>query len=195
MNSDLEHLRLLSIFYYVRAGIDTFFSMFSLIYIFMGTAFAALPIGMPPQPVATAPSQVEDTDWQTGDEDYDPDPESSDGDDGEQSQQKLSATPPVNPAPPPPAMFAAFGMMFVVMGVIMLVIGLTFALLAFLAGRYISSHRHRVFCLVVAGIGCLSFPLGTILGVFTFIVLLRPSVISLFEPRGEVEMAEAVLPG
>ena len=37
-------------------------------------------------------------------------------------------------------------------------------------------RRARTFSLVMAGVNCLSVPLGTTLGVFTFIVLLRESV-------------------
>jgi hypothetical protein len=37
-----------------------------------------------------------------------------------------------------------------------------------------------MFSLVIAGVNCASFPLGTLLGVFTFIVLLRASVRSLY---------------
>ena len=36
---------------------------------------------------------------------------------------------------------------------------------------------------MVAGLNCLHMPLGTLLGVFTFIVLARPSVQALFEQR------------
>jgi len=36
--------------------------------------------------------------------------------------------------------------------------------------------------MVIAAIGCLEFPYGTALGVFSFIVLGRDSVIQLFNP-------------
>jgi hypothetical protein len=38
-----------------------------------------------------------------------------------------------------------------------------------------------MFCLVTAGLACLFQPVGLVLGVFTFLVLLRPSVKILFE--------------
>jgi len=50
-----------------------------------------------------------------------------------------------------------------------------------LAGRNLTARRNRTFCLVIAGINCVHFPLGTLLGVFTFIVLMRPSVAAQFE--------------
>jgi hypothetical protein len=44
------------------------------------------------------------------------------------------------------------------------------------AGMFLRQRRHRMFCLVVAGFNCLMVPFGTVLGIFTFIVLLRDSV-------------------
>jgi hypothetical protein len=56
------------------------------------------------------------------------------------------------------------------------------ALVLVQAGTYLRQQRRRTFCLVAAGIGCLMQPLGTVLGVFTIIVLMRPSVCAAFEP-------------
>ena len=56
----------------------------------------------------------------------------------------------------------------------------TIAALIIVAGRRLVQHRSRLFCLVVAALMCLSIPFGTILGVFTLIVLSRPSVRQLF---------------
>ena len=55
------------------------------------------------------------------------------------------------------------------------------AILTGLAGRNIARRRRYTFCLVVAAINCLVMPFGTALGVFTIIVLSRPSVKALFE--------------
>lgn len=49
-----------------------------------------------------------------------------------------------------------------------------------LGGIFLRARRHRTFCLIVAGINCLHIPLGTVLGVFTLVVLLRDSVRDLF---------------
>ncbi len=40
----------------------------------------------------------------------------------------------------------------------------------------IRNRRARLFSMVVAGINCINIPFGTALGVFTLIVLLRPSM-------------------
>ncbi|MGB0776268.1 MAG: hypothetical protein ACPGUY_10510, partial [Akkermansiaceae bacterium] len=73
------------------------------------------------------------------------------------------------------------GGMFVVLGVVASLVLLVFAVLEFLAGQKIAERRWRVFCLIIAGVNCMSVPLGTVLGVFTIIVLLRPSVAAKFE--------------
>ncbi|WP_143184349.1 hypothetical protein [Rubritalea squalenifaciens] len=45
-----------------------------------------------------------------------------------------------------------------------------------LSARAMSQRKSRVLSLVTAGMNCLAMPLGTILGVFTFVVLCRDSV-------------------
>ena len=39
-----------------------------------------------------------------------------------------------------------------------------------LSGLFMRARRHRVFSLIVAAINCVHIPLGTLLGVFTFVV-------------------------
>ena len=48
------------------------------------------------------------------------------------------------------------------------------------AGRCLQRRRRYTFCLVMACIACVFFPFGTVLGVFTIIVLVRPTVKALF---------------
>ena len=64
------------------------------------------------------------------------------------------------------------------------VVNLILTALHLLTARRLRQRRGRAFCQIVAGLTCLSFPLGTALGVFTFIVLGRPSVRAAFgDPR------------
>lgn len=74
-----------------------------------------------------------------------------------------------------------FGALFIVMGIGMLVLGLAYAVCMALAGRFIGLHRRYLFCLVMAGLSCAFFPFGTVLGVFTIIVLQKESVRRLFD--------------
>ncbi len=57
---------------------------------------------------------------------------------------------------------------------------ITMAALKFYTAVCLKQRKSRTFCLVVAAISCLEVPYGTILGVFTFLVLERPSVARLF---------------
>ena len=75
------------------------------------------------------------------------------------------------------------GWFFVVIAGLIILLGWTLAVLKFLAGRYLATRKHYTFCFVIAALSCLSFPYGTVLGVFTIIVLARPSVKRLFTPH------------
>jgi hypothetical protein len=87
---------------------------------------------------------------------------------------------PVQPgdqAPPP-----IVGWMFISIASVLILAGWTLAIAIFVAGRFLARRTHYMYCFVVAAIECLFMPLGTILGVFTIIVLVRPSVKALFQP-------------
>lgn len=61
--------------------------------------------------------------------------------------------------------------------------GLCFVLTALAnaaSGWLIRRRRARMFSLVVAALNCMGFPFATTLGVFTFVVLLRDSVVELY---------------
>ncbi|MCW5961539.1 MAG: hypothetical protein KIS76_15355 [Pyrinomonadaceae bacterium] len=134
MNKDLEHLRLLSIFYYIVSGIIALFACIPFIHLFMGIFFLA---NAPEMRAAQKP----------GEPDF-----------------------PVE----------IFGAMFVIIPAIIILLGWTLAVLTFIAGRKLSKQTGYTFCFVIAGLLCMFMPFGTILGVFTIIVLTRDSVKSLF---------------
>src|SRR5262245_47396088 len=77
-----------------------------------------------------------------------------------------------------------FGLLFVVIGGAIVLFGWTLGGLTVYAGRCISRYEKHTFCVVVACVNCLHMPLGTLLGVFTLIVLLRDSVRQLFAQSG-----------
>lgn len=72
------------------------------------------------------------------------------------------------------------GTMFVIIGGVVIVAGWAIGLSLIYAGRCLATHRNYTFCFVVACISCLFMPLGTLLGVFTIVVLMRDSVKELF---------------
>lgn len=131
---DEEHLKMLSLGYLVSAGVSAFYSLFGLLYVFMGimmrTTLSTLP--------------------QT----------------------------PANPAQAPPPAFV--GWIFTFIGLAFFLVAIAVSAARFRAAWCIKHRKWRVFCMVVAGIGCLEFPYGTVLGIFSFLVLGRDSVLELF---------------
>lgn len=74
--------------------------------------------------------------------------------------------------PDPKTFIAIFRWFYLVFGTWCLVS----AVVNLLSGLFMRRLKNRVFSLIVAGFDCLHMPLGTILGIFTFIVLCRESV-------------------
>lgn len=62
------------------------------------------------------------------------------------------------------------------------------------AGRYLTRREKYTFCLVVAAVNCANTPIGTILGVFTIVVLMRPSVKQMFEASRAAQQSPSVKP-
>jgi len=147
---DAEHLRLLSIFYYVFAGFTALTGLLFLFHIFMGLAIVGGTLGPPagvqlsPDNFPSAPSNLLSPEGQSN-------------------------------APP-----SSFGWLFVGVGAFALLSSELFAFLAFLAGRNLAARKGKTLIQVVAALACLHVPFGTVLGVFTFIVLSRPSVAARF---------------
>ncbi len=77
-----------------------------------------------------------------------------------------------------------FGIIFAVVAVIAILIGWTIAILIILAGNFLRQHRRYTFCMVIAALSCLQVPFGTILGVFTIVVLTRDEAKALFNQSG-----------
>jgi len=138
MNQDLEHLRLLTIFHYVVAGMIALFACIPFIHFFIGLALATGAIG---------------------------------GKD-------------------PGA--GAIGLIFAFFGGIFILAGWTLAALVFFSGRNLAARTRYLYCLVMSGVMCLFMPVGTVLGVFTIIVLMRDSVKTLFgQPAAAVQQPPA----
>ena len=73
-----------------------------------------------------------------------------------------------------------FKLMFILIPIIFMLCAWSFSICLIIAGRYLKRRKKYTFCLVMAGISCMFAPFGTVLGVFTIIVLMRPSVKELF---------------
>jgi hypothetical protein len=70
------------------------------------------------------------------------------------------------------------GIFFIVVAGGLILLGWAFAVCILLAGRFIS--KYYTYCLVIAGVECMFNPFGTVLGIFTILTLVRPSVKELF---------------
>lgn len=125
---DLEHLRLLSIFHYVLAGIVALVSLIPSFHLAFGITLATRAA--------------------------EPDP-----------------------------MAAVVGWFIAGMGALMIGMAWALALGLALAGGFIARRTNYTFCVVVAGVACLFAPFGTVLGVLTLVVLLKPEVRELFAPK------------
>jgi len=81
---------------------------------------------------------------------------------------------------PPPAFI---GWAFIILGGLFVVCGWTLAVTVLIAGRKLKKRQTRMYCIVVAALECMMMPFGTVLGVFTILVLMRDSVEQLFASR------------
>jgi hypothetical protein len=77
----------------------------------------------------------------------------------------------------PPKFMAWF---FIVLPSVFILIGWTLACFIIAAGRRLKRCVSRMFCLVIAGLECILMPFGTLLGVFTIVVLMKDSVKQIF---------------
>ena len=77
---------------------------------------------------------------------------------------------------PPPA----FGWLFIIMGSLFIITGWTLASLLLISAGRLRKRRSWTFCFVVACVSCIFAPMGTVLGVFTILVLNRDTVKAAF---------------
>jgi hypothetical protein len=89
----------------------------------------------------------------------------------------IGLPPPPKQGEPPPAFI---GRLFMGLGAGFFLLGESFAACVGAAGRCIRSRTCYWFVFVMACLQCGFFPFGTVLGVFTIVVLSRPSVKEMF---------------
>lgn len=78
--------------------------------------------------------------------------------------------------PKDPFPFLLVGWFFIAFASFWILSGLSFSTCVLLAGRNLKARRRYTFCLVMACIECIFMPFGTVLGIFTIILLLREKV-------------------
>ncbi len=84
---------------------------------------------------------------------------------------------------------AFVGWLFAIIGAIVCAIGLAISICTILSGRFLSRKIKYMYSFVMACIECLFMPFGTILGVFTIIVLSRDSVKVIYGRKEKSENA------
>lgn len=73
------------------------------------------------------------------------------------------------------------GWVMVMFAVGLIVLGWLYALGMILAGRFLRRHRNYIYCLVMACLSLFFTPIGTVLGIFTLVVLAQASVREMFQ--------------
>jgi hypothetical protein len=141
-----ERLRILMIGFYIRGGMMAVFGFFFLIYVAMFAGISFIPESAWSQPSPAANAS--------------PTP-------------SLSVTPSAhqNSGAPPVIMFRIMAGIFSVVTFLIWVVG---GLTAY-AGRCIQKRRHQLLIHIMAALNCLFIPYGTLLGIFTFIILGSPA--------------------
>jgi ABC-type branched-subunit amino acid transport system permease subunit len=86
---------------------------------------------------------------------------------------------------------AFMGWFFIAFSLAWIIAGLTTSVCIFLAGRHLRRRERHMFCVVTAGVMCAFAPFGTVLGVFTLLVLHRPAVKAAFAASEAAEATQA----
>jgi hypothetical protein len=86
--------------------------------------------------------------------------------------------------------------MNIIVGFLMaiLILVTVIGVLQIVAGFKLRNKTNRIFSLVMGVIALPSFPLGTALGVFTIVVLTRPSVIEMYDKQPELKRQRILNP-
>jgi len=80
-----------------------------------------------------------------------------------------------------------FGWFFVFIGGLFFLMGQAVCITIILSGKFIAQRKNYLFTFIIACIACIGFPFGTLLGVFTIIVLSRDSVKELYNNHDSPE--------
>ncbi len=84
------------------------------------------------------------------------------------------------PSPPGRSDSLVIGSLFIIVASIFILLGWALAVAILFVGKFLARRTHYTYCLVVGGVECIFIPFGTVLGIFTIIVLSRPSVKAIF---------------
>ncbi|MGD8388461.1 MAG: hypothetical protein PVG49_15050 [Desulfobacteraceae bacterium] len=75
---------------------------------------------------------------------------------------------------------AVFGWLFLIMGILFFAVGQAASICLIVSGRFLARRKKYMFSFVFACVECIFIPFGTVLGIFTIVVLSRDSVKALY---------------
>ena len=191
MNQNSEYLRLLSIFHYVLGGITFLFSFFPIFHLAIGVFMLSIdPESIESDADASAIEEVESANNDVSsdspleiDVEVDLSIGAKDGGHEETSADEL-------------LVFRFMGAAFTLIASLIMLMGFALSISMIVAGRKLQKQQAYTFCMVIAGIECILFPIHTALGVCTILLLMKPDVRTLFglsslsAPGGNYEIAE-----
>ena len=158
-----QNLHLLAIFHYVVAGFLALMVCFSILYAaFVWTMFAPSSFVDPSH--ESSFSGVEIPPYKELSETMSP----------EEYEEMIMIT------ARPEQIFTSFRTMMMTFISLGILFGTGMCLTTALSGYFIQQRQRRVFSIVVAAVNCIYFPFGTVLGVFTIIMLSKPEATDLY---------------
>lgn len=78
-----------------------------------------------------------------------------------------------------------FGWFFIIFASVFMTFGYAVSICNYYAGHFLKERRNYTFCFVMSCVNCTFMPLGTILGIFGILVLVRDSVKDVFRKNSE----------
>jgi hypothetical protein len=172
---DEDHLRLLTLFFRIYGGLSALGALFSIVYIGLGIAMIARPMAFADHNRPAAPPSMSSPNFPAAPPGFDDPPHPPVMDDRGNSPfpSEMTQTRRTNDIPTAGGILLAFGVgIFLIVGAV--------SVLSFLAANWIRDRIKWTAVIVCSAILCLNIPVGAALGIFTIIVLNRPSVRSLF---------------
>lgn len=182
--ADDSHMQTLSVLHYVLGGFGLLGIVFLIIHFaFMATIFTmASNTPSPastPAPIVTPHSSTETREMEEAG-DF---PETTGSEAETVTPSTATPTAPVTaPTPFPEEAIWVAAAFYIFFGLLIVAFGVGNVL----SGIWIKKRKNRTFSFVIAAMNCIQFPFGTALGVFTFIVLSRPSVETAYVANREV---------
>ena len=183
--ADESHMNTLSVLHYVLAG----FGLLGMVFLGIHAAFMLTFFSMAP-PVSSSPVAATATSPPVATPLTGPETLPAEFPEATAPQTEIQvagtpSTPALSPAAPtgfPKQIKWVMGAFYLFFAILII----AYMVCNILSAKWLKQRKNRTFSYIVAAMNCLQFPFGTALGVFTFIVLSRPTVGSSYEVHRQV---------